>query len=263
MNIGAVITAAGLGSRNGPWTLIFPKALLPIVVKVNGEPHIRPMLDLIITALTRVGCSRICITRRVDDEGIVKYTKALWGTFNIDFTVQPEPRGFGDAVYRGLKCINGVEWVIVHADDGLLINESSILINAIKLINEHDADGVIFVRRVSNPSRYGVLQGFTKVSDGVYRVIDVEEKPREPKSNLALTAVYMFRYSVLYNALRKIEDDNRFIIEFTDAIKLAVNDHAKVLALEVNPRSWISTGTPSDYSAAYNAIQGADVIEIT
>ena len=263
MNIGAVITAAGLGTRDGPWTLIFPKALLPLVVKINGITHIRPMLDLIITTLTKIGCNKICITRRSDDDAIVKYTKALWGTFNVEFTIQDEPRGFGDAVYRGLGCLNNTEWVIVHSDDGFMINESSILINAIKLAAINDIDGLVFVRRVNNPSRYGVLQEFTEERPGLYRVTDVEEKPKVPKSNLALTAVYLFRYSILTEALRKVEDEGRPIIEFTDAIRLAIQGKAKVMAIEIDPNSWFSIGTPNEYSLVHEIVRSRDLLEIT
>lgn len=263
MNIGAVVTAAGLGSRNGPWTLLFPKALLPLVVKVNGTFSIRPMLDLIIAALTRTGCSKICVVRRSGDEAIVRYTKALWGNVNVEFTTQDEPRGFGDAVYRGLSCLNDVDWVIVHADDGVMVNESSALSRAIKLVNEANADGVVFVRRVSNPSRYGVLQEFVKEGDGIYRVIDVEEKPKAPKSNLALTAVYVFKRGVLSEFLGKIENDrDKLVIEFTDFIRLAVNNNVRVLALEINPEVWLSIGTPLEYHNVQGIVHGVDMFEL-
>ncbi|ABW00910.1 nucleotidyltransferase family protein [Caldivirga maquilingensis] len=262
MNIGAVVTAAGLGTRDGPWTLIFPKALLPLVVKINGITHIRPMLDLIITTLTRVGCSKICITRRSDDDAIVKYTKALWGTFNVDFTIQDEPRGFGDAVYRGLGCLNNVDWVIVHSDDGFMINESSILMNSIKFAADSNIDGLVFVRRVNDPSRYGVLQGFVEEGTGLYRVTEIEEKPKVPKSNLALTAVYLFKYSILTETLRKIEDEGRPIIEFTDAIKQMVQGKAKVMAMEVGPKTWFSIGTPSEYTVVHEIVRDRDLLEI-
>ncbi|MGC8570816.1 MAG: nucleotidyltransferase family protein [Caldivirga sp.] len=263
MNIGAVVTAAGLGTRDGPWTLVFPKALLPLVVKVNGITNIRPMLDLIITTLARVGCSKICITRRSDDDAIVKYTKALWGAFNVDFVIQDEPRGFGDAVYRGLGCLNDVDWVIVHSDDGFMINESSILMNAVKFVNNNDVDGLVFVRRVNDPSRYGVLQGFVEEKPGIYRVTEVEEKPRVPRSNLALTAVYLFKYGVLTEALRKIEDEGRPIIEFTDAIKLTVQGKARVMAMEIGSKTWFSIGTPNEYSIVHEVVRDRDLLEIT
>ncbi|WP_291766741.1 nucleotidyltransferase family protein [Caldivirga sp. UBA161] len=263
MNIGAVVTAAGLGTRDGPWTLVFPKALLPLVIKINGVTHIRPMLDLIITTLVKVGCSKICITRRSDDEAIVKYTKALWGAFNVNFIVQDEPRGFGDAVYRGLGCLNNIDWVIVHSDDGFMINESSILMNAIKFATTNDVDGLVFVRRVNDPSRYGVLQGFVEEKPGLYRVTEVEEKPKAPKSNLALTAVYLFKYSTLTEALMKIEDEDRPIIEFTDAIKLMVQGKARVIAMEVGPKTWFSIGTPSEYSLVHEIVRNRDLLEIT
>ncbi len=151
----AVITAAGLGTRMRNMTLIMPKALLPLIRR-NEMPMLVPIIDLIMTRLQEVGVSKFLIIVGRNGKPLIDYLMDKLFTdslkVQISFTFQEKPLGFGDAVLRAEDFVNSDPF-FVHADDGIL---TSGYLEGVRLYNELRPDAVLFLRRVSNPSRYGI-----------------------------------------------------------------------------------------------------------
>ncbi|WP_069807584.1 sugar phosphate nucleotidyltransferase [Vulcanisaeta thermophila] len=243
----AVITAAGLGSRMRSMTLIMPKALLPVFH--NGDYALVPMIDVIMGRLRDAGVTNFLIVLGRNGKPLMDYlmdkvfTNALDGV-SLAFTFQVRPMGFGDAVLRAEGFINADEF-FVHADDGSLTMGYR---EGVELFNEVKPDALLFLREVNNPSRYGVAM---VRSEGEYRgfrllrVLHVEEKPREPKSNIAISAVYIFRRKI-FDALRSVRNEGGEL-ELTYGIEELIRGGGEVYGLLLSGDSWLSIGDPHNY----------------
>ncbi len=107
------------------------------------------------------------------------------------------------------------------------------------------ADLVLLVDRVEKPERYGVIEG-KSIGDGLFRVEHLEEKPRRPKTNLAVIATYIFKPSI-FDELKRTKPDRNEEIQLTDAIKsLVANGKCVAVELETGERR-IDVGTPESY----------------
>ena len=247
----AVITAAGLGTRMRNMTLIMPKALLPLIRR-NEAPMLIPIIDLIMARLQEVGVSKFIIVVGRNGKPLIDYLMDKLFTdslkVQISFTFQERPLGFGDAVLRAEDFVND-EPFFVHADDGILTNG---YLEGVKLYDELRPDAVLFLRRVNNPSRYGIA---VVRSEGTYngydlvRVLSVEEKPSRPKSNIAISAVYIFNKKI-FEGLRSVRANGE--LELTYGIENVINGGGEVYGLLLNDDSWLSVGDPESYFNTIN-----------
>ena len=249
----AVITAAGLGTRMRNMTLIIPKALLPLIRR--GEPPMLiPIIDLIISRLQEVGVSKFLIVVGRNGKPLIDYL--MDKLFNespgvsLSFTFQEKPLGFGDAVLRAKDFINS-EPFFVHADDGLLTEGYA---EGVKLFDELRPDALLFLREVSNPSRYGVAivrdEGYIN-NYRLVRVLDVEEKPRNPRSNIAISAVYIFSDKI-FRGLETVKTEGE--LELTYGIKNVIDSGGEVYGIVLNHNSWLSVGDPESYINTINRL---------
>lgn len=247
----AVITAAGLGTRMRNMTLIMPKALLPLVRR-NETPTLIPIIDLIISRLQEVGVSKFLIVVGRNGKPLIDYLMdKLFSdslTANISFTFQEKPLGFGDAVLRARDFVNS-ESFFVHADDGLLITGYA---EGVRLFNELNPNAILFLREVNNPSRYGIAVVRDEGSFNNFRlvrVLDVEEKPRNPRSNIAISAVYIFNEKI-FNSLENVKTEGE--LELTYGIKNLIDSGGEVYGLILDRNSWLSVGDPESYIETIN-----------
>jgi len=272
-----VIPAAGLGTRLLPATKEQPKEMLPIFVRgVDGKLCLKPLLQIIFENLYDFGFREFCFItgrgkRSIEDhftldDGFVKNLKSrnklglaseLEAFYekvrrsHITFINQPEPKGFGDAVYHA-KSFTGREAFLVHAGDNLIMsNENQYLLNLIRVLDKYRASAAFCVEKVEDPREYGVIIG-KKVADNLYRVIDVVEKPSKPPSNIAIVAVYAFR-SNIYHAIEKTAPDANNEVQLTNAIQQLLNAKHLVYAVELSSEEKrIDIGTPEAYLRALN-----------
>lgn len=267
----AVIPAAGLGTRLLPATKHQPKEMLPIfAVDASGQICLKPIIQIVFEVLYENGFREFCFIvgrnkRSIEDHftldiDFVKYL-AEKNKFNfakemdqfydklrnahIAFINQPEPRGFGDAVYLA-KSFTSDEAFLVHAGDDLIISKNNSCLNRLKkTFEKYNADAAFCVEKVHDPRRYGVIQG-RKIGEKLYRVIEVQEKPKRPKSDLAIIAVYIFNRRV-YNCIEQIKyayDE----LQLTDAIQKLLDDNGDVYAVELDSdEKRIDVGTPESY----------------
>lgn len=242
----AVITAAGLGSRMRSMTFIIPKALLPVFH--NGDFTLVPMIDIIMEKLRNVGISRFLIVLGRNGKPLIDYLMDKVFADNNDIslalTFQSKPLGFGDAVLKAEDFVNS-EPFFVHADDGILTTGYA---EGVDLFHEIEPDALLFLREVSDPTRYGVAvvrPGGEYKGLKLLRVLHVEEKPREPKSNIAISAVYIFKRGI-FDALRRVKNYSGEL-ELTYGIEELIKGGGEVYGLLLNNDSWLSIGDPYNY----------------
>ncbi|MFN4046461.1 MAG: sugar phosphate nucleotidyltransferase, partial [Acidilobaceae archaeon] len=203
----AVITAGGLGTRLLPATKEIPKELLPLYARgVNGEVLLKPVIQVIFELLYDAGVREFCFVtgrgkRAIEDhftpdwkfieylERVGKEVQARelsrFSRMVEDSTIvwvrQPQPLGFGHAVYMAKPFVGGDKFILAAGDTvvypGDFIREL--------MAKAGGSDAVLAVRSVDNPRIYGVV---VLESSKVVRVV---EKPREPPSNLAILPFYV------------------------------------------------------------------------
>jgi UTP--glucose-1-phosphate uridylyltransferase len=164
----------------------------------------------------------------------------------IMFINQPKPIGFGDAVYKA-KIFTGNESFLIHAGDDLVFSKNNDhLKRMINNFENRDADAVFLVNTVSDPTRYGVVVG-EKIDENTFKVKKVFEKPKRPPSNLALIATYIFK-PVIYEAIEKVEPDDKGEIQLTEAIQKILDWDLKVYAVKLKTlEKRIDIGSPETY----------------
>ena len=266
--IKAVITAAGRGSRLLPLTKSLPKEMLPIFSTKNKNKLLIPLLQHIFEELYEQNFRDYCFVvgreqRSIKDhfasdnlhlkEITRKYQLVLKNFYkkvensNLMWMNQNHPLGFGDAVRRTEKFI-GNDDMILHAGDftvlGYRKHPISRMINIIK--NNPDLACVLLCKKVKDTKRYGVLQ-IKKISNTLFEVQGVEEKPDKPKSNYAIMPLYYFK-PIIFKYLKKIRKGKGGEYQLTDAIQKLIEDGGKVVAIQLlQTEKEIDIGTPELY----------------
>lgn len=224
-------------------TSVVPKALLPLFKTENGEKIVVPMADYIMDSLKLAGISKFCF--------VVGKHKALLMDYlfehGVTFVFQNQPKGFGDAVLRG-EDFSAKGAVFVHADDGVLTGG---YVEASSLFAEKDADVVLLLRKTDNPKRYGIAEvadAGSFMDHKIYTVKGVEEKPSDPKSDMMISAVYVFSHRI-FDELRiaKPQDDE---LELTTGIQGVIKRGGKVYGILLEKEKWLNVGDTLNYHKA-------------
>ncbi len=237
----AVITSAGLGSRMKYITSVLPKALLPIFKYENGKLVMRTTIDYILEKLQSVNVNDFCVV-------VGKHGKLLMDYLyerQVTFVIQKEPKGFGDAVLKAENFVSGQPF-FVHADDGVLTGG---YIEAKSLFEEIEPGAVLLLKKVENPSRYGVITPEKEsqyMNHVTFRIKEVEEKPQKPKSNIAIKAVYIFS-SKIFDALKHVEVQENQELELTFGIQEMINQGEEVYGILLENEKWLNVGDPKSY----------------
>jgi glucose-1-phosphate thymidylyltransferase len=223
-----IILAGGSGTRLWPLTIVSTKQLLPIYDK--------PMIYYPLTTLMLAGISEILIIAAEPE--VPRFQSLLgdgqqWG-INISYAVQPEPDGIAKAFIIGEKFIDGQPCALILGDN---VYYGAGLGEMMQRVAAHGEGATVFCHWVSNPSRYGVLD-----LDGQNRPIRIEEKPKQPKSNWAVTGLYFYDPSIVEVA-HKLKPSARGELEITDANRLYLE--AGRLNVEKLGRgfAWFDAGT--------------------
>ena len=233
-----LVLSGGYGTRLRPLTHTGPKQLIPIANKPNVLYCIE---DLREAGIDDIGV----ILGNVMPEKVQEFL-GDGSKFGVRFTyiVQGEPKGIAHAV-NCAKEFMGNDSFVVYLGDNLLKNG----IKAIpkKMVDEN-ADCVISLTPVKEPQRYGIAE---LSSDGK-SVLRTVEKPREPKSNLAVIGVYAFDSS-FFKVYPKLKPSWRNEFEITDAISMLIDAGYKVVPHQVEGW-WKDTGKPEDILEANHLI---------
>jgi UTP--glucose-1-phosphate uridylyltransferase len=267
-----VVPAAGLGTRLFPATKEQPKEMLPIFCRfVNGDVGVKPLLQIVFEQLHNVGFRGFCFVvgrgkRSIEDHFTPDYNsvsmlrnKGMSGqasdlddfyeklkTSTMFWVNQPEPKGFGDAVFLSRSFMQD-EPFLVHAGDTYIISESAEHLSSLMRIHERlSGDATILVQEVQNPKQYGVIEG-NEVENGVYKATRAVEKPEKPATNLAIVAVYVF-HPVIFKALEKTAPGKGGEIQLTDAIQTLIDWGLNVYAVRLDQGTVrLDIGSPETY----------------
>ena len=238
-----IILAGGSGTRLYPLTTVTSKQLMPVYDK--------PMVYYPLSVLMLAGIRDILIISTPRD--LPRFQDLLgdgnqWG-LSLQYAAQPKPEGIAQAFVIGERFLDGSPACLILGDNiffghGL----DALLANAVAR-----PDGAtVFGYHVTDPERYGVV-----AFDDQRRVVDIEEKPTEPKSRFAVTGVYFYDAEVV-DVAKSMRPSARGELEITD-----VNRHylrRQKLHVELMGRgiAWLDTGTHDSLLAAGTFVQAVE-----
>jgi glucose-1-phosphate thymidylyltransferase len=210
-DVKGLILCAGRGSRLYPLTRSYPKTLIPIA-------NI-PILQTCIEKLIEQEIDEIGIVIHPSQDAMIREQVGNGERWGLQFTYiyQDEPKGISDAIKHAESFINGNSFLLLLGDN--LINES--LSKLKELIDSHRCQAALMLTEVNNPQDYGIAELVGQ------RIVRLEEKPKSPKSNLAVVGAYAFTSSI-FKAVVAIPPSPRGEYEITDAIQWLIDQGESV-----------------------------------
>jgi glucose-1-phosphate thymidylyltransferase len=234
-----IILAGGSGTRLYPVTKSISKQIIPVYDK--------PMIYYPLSVLMLSGIRDILIISTPND---LPLYQRLFGDgnqlgLNLQYAEQPSPDGLAQAFLIGEKFIGNDKACLVLGDNIFYGYEFS------KILSEADKqnDGaVVFGYYVDDPHRYGVAE-----FDATGKVLSIEEKPKNPKSNYAVTGLYFYSNDVVEKA-KSLKPSVRGELEITDLNRLYLNEGRLNVKLLGRGMAWLDTGTHDSMLQAANFI---------
>ncbi len=222
-----LILSGGRGTRLRPLTYTSAKQLVPVANK--------PVLFYGIEAIRDAGIEEIGIVVGDTKEDIKKAVGdgSGWGV-RVSYVEQPEPLGLAHAVLISEDFLTG-EPFVMYLGDNLIMGGINSLVEE---FSKERPNSQVLLARVPNPEQFGVAE----LTDG--HVVRLEEKPRFPKSDLALVGVYMFDATV-FEAVKNIKPSRRHELEITDAIQYLIDKGLRVSS-HIIDGWWKDTGKLED-----------------
>lgn len=237
-----IILAGGSGTRLYPITKGISKQLVPVYNK--------PMIYYPLSVLMLAGIREILIITTPEDQINFKNLLGDGSDFGVklDYIIQPSPDGLAQAFILGEEFLAGDDACLVLGDNifyggGL----TEMLANSIK--NANDGNATIFCYYVKDPQRYGVAE-FS--SDG--KVLSIEEKPQNPKSNYAVVGLYFYPNDVC-KKVKEIKPSARGELEITTLNEIYLKENRLKCQLMGRGYAWLDTGTHESLLEASSFIQ--------
>ncbi|MEI7425318.1 MAG: sugar phosphate nucleotidyltransferase [Candidatus Moraniibacteriota bacterium] len=236
-----IILAGGTATRLFPLTATTSKQLLPV--------YDRQMIFYPINVLIKAGIKEILIIVAPEHSG--QFINLLGSIFegvgiHLEFRVQKIPKGLADAFILGETFI-GKDSVAMALGDNIFEDDLSAKIKNFK------KGGLVFAKKVSDPERFGVVE-FDKND----KVISIEEKPKKPKSNFAVTGFYVFDNQVIKIA-KKLKPSKRGEIEVTDINRCYMK--MGELKVEKIKGAWLDAGTYDSLLEASVVVKNKKIYE--
>lgn len=238
-----IVLAGGSGTRLYPITKGVSKQLLPIYDK--------PMIYYPISVLMMAGIKDILIISTPDDLPNFKKLLGDGKSLGVSFSYveQPSPDGLAQAFILGEEFIGNDAVCLILGDNIFYGQGLDELIKSAKTQVEQEKMATVFGYYVSDPERYGVAE-----FDDKGKVISIEEKPIEPKSNYAVVGLYFYTNDVIQIA-KDIKPSKRGELEITTVNEVYLKRGALKVELMGRGYAWLDTGTHDSLNEASNFIQ--------
>ena len=264
-----VITAAGKGTRLLPFTKEMPKEMMPVFSKIFTKKRVvLPLLQYIYEQLYSMNFRDYCFVvgrekRSIEDHFTPHETylrelageeKKLITNFykkleksHLVWINQNKPLGFGDAVKRAQRYVGNEDFIVHAGDVTILSKQKHPILRLMDVARKNpDAKAILVCKKVSDSKRYGVPT-VEIISNNLFSVNEVIEKPNKPKSNFGILPLYYFRADI-FSSLAKIKPGKGKEFQLTDAIQNLIKENKEVLAISLNKNEdEVDVGTVESY----------------
>lgn len=238
-----IILAGGAGTRLYPLTMVTSKQLLPVYDK--------PMIYYPLSTLMLAGIQDILIISTPTD---TPRFEALLGDgsqfgIHLSYKVQPSPDGLAQAFILGEEFIGNDACAMVLGDNIFYGNGFSRILKAAVKNAEQEQKATVFGYYVNDPERFGIVE-----FDETGKVISVEEKPQNPKSNYAITGLYFYPTGVSQRA-KMVKPSARSELEITTLNDMYLKEELLDVQLLGRGFAWLDTGTMDSLVEAADFVQ--------
>jgi len=274
----AVITTGGLGTRLLTCTKSNPKAMLPLYSKSfdkNPDPLLRPLIESIFENLYDYGFRRFCFIvgkktkssiinhltpdqkfiellkkRNTSvDKRFIKILNRVYKKFEnseISWVSQETPMGFGDALLSSKEFV-GDDSFLLHAGDTYIPDYYFLKEFLSQFRNSKNISGSLLLQKTKNIKGYGLANVKKIKNENI--VLHVEEKPKNPKSNLAILPIYLFK-PLIFESLKKTSKGYNNELQVTDAVETLIKMDNKITSYNYGSKKWFDIGIPPNYFKA-------------
>lgn len=231
-----IILAGGMGTRLLPATKITNKHLIPIINK--------PMIEYPLETLKTLGCEDILVVTGGNHIGDIAQYLGDGRDFGVKFTyrVQPEAGGIAQALGLAEDFAHGENIAVILGDN--IFQNDRIKFIAESIEGDENNRAHLFTKKVNNPNRFGVL---SLNEDGKY---EIEEKPINPKSNEAVTGLYIYPPDV-FGIIKTLVPSDRGELEITDVNNAYILMN-RCIGHSVDDAFWSDAGTPQSLLEVIN-----------